>query len=167
MVNKNNKILMFYILLKKKENKRKKLIRTKLTFSSYKGIKNWAETDSISMMCPKTELFFRRIGRSRPVLIGSSPDPQVQGKKCPPLPRSIRSWLEFKSTFLKRFAMSKEWEAPIQCLRDIRQQPRKTMKSFLSHFIDEMTYYVQVTDREALSVLWGGPNMNTLFWRDV
>ncbi|XP_022880865.1 uncharacterized protein LOC111398161 [Olea europaea var. sylvestris] len=33
--------------------------------------------------------------------------------------------------------------------------------------MDEITYCEQVTDREALSVLKGGLNMNTLFWRDI
>lgn len=30
-----------------------------------------------------------------------------------------------------------------------------------------MTYCEQVLDREALSILRGGLNMNTIFWRDV
>lgn len=34
---------------------------------------------------------------------------------------------------------------------------------FLSRFINEMTHYVQVTDRETLSALQGGLTMNTLF----
>ncbi|XP_022868501.1 uncharacterized protein LOC111388069 [Olea europaea var. sylvestris] len=76
---------------------------------------------------------------------------------------SIRSWPEFKTTFLKRFAVIKEGEAPIQRLQDMRQAHGESLKSFLSRFTDEMTYCVQVTDREALSALRGGLNMNTLF----
>lgn len=36
---------------------------------------------------------------------------------------SIKRWLEFKNTFLKRFIVSKEGEAHIQRLQDMRQQP--------------------------------------------
>lgn len=54
-------------------------------------------------------------------------------------PGSIRSWPEFKTTFLKRFVVSKEGDAPIQCLQDMRQQLGKSLKSFLLRFTDEMT----------------------------
>ncbi|XP_022883682.1 uncharacterized protein LOC111400501 [Olea europaea var. sylvestris] len=82
-------------------------------------------------------------------------------------PGSIRSWPEFKTTFLKRFTVSKEGEAPIQYLQDMRQTHGESLKSFLSRFTDKMLYCVQVTDHEALSTLRGGLNMNTLFWKDV
>ena len=49
----------------------------------------------------------------------------------------------------------------------MRQAPGETLKSYLARFTDEITYCEQVTDREALSALKGGLNMNTLFWRDV
>lgn len=82
-------------------------------------------------------------------------------------PGSIRSQPEFETTFLKRFVVSKEGDASIQCLQDMRQQPEKSLKSFLSQFIDEMTQCVQVMNHEALSTLQGDLNMNTLFQRDV
>lgn len=44
------------------------------------------------------------------------------------------------TTFLKRFAVNKEGEAPIQCLHDMRQAPGESLKIFLSCFIDEMMY---------------------------
>lgn len=72
-----------------------------------------------------------------------------------------------KKTFLKRFATSKEGDRPIQRLQDMRQQRGEALKTFLSRFTDEMTYCVQVTDREALTALRGGLDMNSLFWRDV
>lgn len=80
---------------------------------------------------------------------------------------SIRSWPDMKKTFLKCFATSKEGDRPIQRLQDMRQQRGEALKSFLSRFTDEMTYCVQVTDREALTTLRGGLDMNSLFWRDV
>lgn len=49
----------------------------------------------------------------------------------------------------------------------MRQKVRKTLNIFLTCFIDEITYCEQITDREALSALRGGLNMNTLFWRGV
>lgn len=49
----------------------------------------------------------------------------------------------------------------------MRQQASETLKSYLVWFTDEMTYYAQVIDKEALSTLRGGLNMNFLFWRDV
>ncbi|XP_022880635.1 uncharacterized protein LOC111397904 [Olea europaea var. sylvestris] len=49
----------------------------------------------------------------------------------------------------------------------MRQAHGESLKSFLSRFTDEMMYCVQVTNREALSALRGGLNMNTLFWKDV
>ncbi|XP_022857240.1 uncharacterized protein LOC111378300 [Olea europaea var. sylvestris] len=61
---------------------------------------------------------------------------------------SIQSWPEFKTTFLKRFAVSREGEAPIQRLQDMRQAHGESLKNFISRFTDEMTYCVQVTDRE-------------------
>lgn len=49
----------------------------------------------------------------------------------------------------------------------MRQQLGKLLKSFLTCFTYEITYCVQVIDREALTALKGGLNMNSLFWRDV
>lgn len=49
----------------------------------------------------------------------------------------------------------------------MRQQPGESLKSFLTHFIDEMTYYVQVTNREVLTALRGELDMNSLFCKDV
>lgn len=49
----------------------------------------------------------------------------------------------------------------------MRQQADETLKSYLEKFTNEVTYCEQVTDREALSALRGGFNLNTLFWRDV
>lgn len=45
--------------------------------------------------------------------------------------------------------------------------PEETLKSYLAHFTNEITYCRQVMDSEALSTLRGGLNINTLFWRDV
>lgn len=49
----------------------------------------------------------------------------------------------------------------------MRQAAGETLKNYLARFTDEITYCEQVTDKEALSALKGGLNMNTLFWRDV
>ncbi|XP_022861271.1 uncharacterized protein LOC111381691 [Olea europaea var. sylvestris] len=49
----------------------------------------------------------------------------------------------------------------------MRQAPGEKLKSYLARFTDEITYCEQVTDREALSALKDGLNINTLFWRDV
>lgn len=80
-------------------------------------------------------------------------------------PRSIRSLREFKSSFLKRYAISKVGEGSNRRLQDIRQQPEKTLKCFVSRCTDEMTYCVQVTDYEALSALRECLNMNYFFGR--
>ncbi|XP_022891812.1 uncharacterized protein LOC111406656 [Olea europaea var. sylvestris] len=80
---------------------------------------------------------------------------------------SIRSWPEFKNTFLKMFAVSKEGETPIQRLQDMRQAHGESLKSFLSCFTDEMTCCMQVADHEALAAPRVGLNTNTLFWREV
>lgn len=76
---------------------------------------------------------------------------------------SIRNWLDLKKAFLNQYLASKEGEAPIQRLQDVRQQAGKTLKSYLARFTDEMTYCKQVTDSEAPLALRGGFNMNTLF----
>lgn len=44
---------------------------------------------------------------------------------------------------------------------------RETLKNYLAHFTDKITYCEQVIDNEALSALKEGLNMNILFWRDV
>lgn len=80
---------------------------------------------------------------------------------------SIKSWLDLKKAFLNQYLASKEGEAPIQRLQDIRQQAGETPKSYLTRFTDEMTYCAQVTDREALLALKRGLNINTFFWTDV
>lgn len=80
---------------------------------------------------------------------------------------SIKSWPNLKKTFSNQYLTSKYGEALIQRLQDIRQQSGKTLKSYLERFTDKMTYCEQVTDREALSSLREGLNINTLFWRDV
>lgn len=80
---------------------------------------------------------------------------------------SIRSWSDFEKVFLKCFATSKEEDEPIQRLQDMRQQSGKLLKSFLTCFTYEITYCVQVIDREALTALKRGLNMNSLFWRDM
>lgn len=49
----------------------------------------------------------------------------------------------------------------------MKQALGESLKSFLSCFTDEMMYCMQVTDREALSVMRGGLNMDTLFRRDM
>ncbi|XP_022899196.1 uncharacterized protein LOC111412489 [Olea europaea var. sylvestris] len=49
----------------------------------------------------------------------------------------------------------------------MRQAPGEMLKSYLAKFTDEITYCEHLTDREALSTLKGGLNMNTLFLRDV
>lgn len=41
------------------------------------------------------------------------------------------------------------------------------MKSYLAQFTNERTYCEQVTDREVLSALRRGLNINILFWMDV
>lgn len=45
----------------------------------------------------------------------------------------------------------------------MRQQADENLKSYLTRFTNEMTYCEQVIDREALSALRRGLNMNTLF----
>lgn len=76
---------------------------------------------------------------------------------------SIRSWPEFKRAILKQFVTSKERKAHIQHLEDMKQQPEETLKSFLAHFTNEMTYFMQVTDREAILALRAG--LNVLLFR--
>lgn len=60
---------------------------------------------------------------------------------------SIRSWPNLKKAFLNQYLSSKEGEAPIQRLQDIRQQAEETLKSYLARFTDEMTYCEQFTNR--------------------
>lgn len=55
----------------------------------------------------------------------------------------------------------------IKRLQNMRQAAGKTLKSYLSRFTDEITYYKKTTDREAFSSLKRGLNINTLFWMDV
>lgn len=90
---------------------------------------------------------------------------EVWYSRLPPL--SIRSWPDLKKAFLNKYLSQMKGEAPVQRLQDMRQAPGKTQKSYLVRFTDEITYCKQVMDREALSALKGGLNMNTLFWRDV
>ncbi|XP_022857368.1 uncharacterized protein LOC111378408 [Olea europaea var. sylvestris] len=90
---------------------------------------------------------------------------EVWYNRLPPL--SIRSWPDLKKSFLNQYLSHRKGEAPMQRLQDMRQTPGETLKSYLTRFTDEITYCEQVTDREALSALKGGLNMNTLFWRDV
>lgn len=72
-------------------------------------------------------------------------------------PRSIRSRSEFKTTFLKRFAISKK---RLQHFQDMRSQPGKSLKSFfLFQVTNEMACRVQVTDCEALLTLHGYLNI--------
>lgn len=66
----------------------------------------------------------------------------------------------------KRLSLNKDGQGPIQRLQDMRQQLWESFKNFLSRFIDEMTYYVQVTDREALTALRGGFDV-TLFFGEI
>ncbi|CAI9763835.1 unnamed protein product [Fraxinus pennsylvanica] len=82
-------------------------------------------------------------------------------------PHSIRSWPDLKKAFLNQYPSRKEGEVRIQLLQDMRQAAGETQKSYLARFSDEKTYCEQVTDKEALSAMKGGLNMNTLFWRDV
>ncbi|XP_022883391.1 uncharacterized protein LOC111400197 [Olea europaea var. sylvestris] len=88
---------------------------------------------------------------------------KVWYNRLPPL--RIRSWPDPKKAFLKQYHSRRKVEAPVQYLQDMRQASNKTMKSYLTRFTDKITYCEKVTDREALSALKGGLNMNTLFWR--
>lgn len=67
------------------------------------------------------------------------------------LERSIRSWSDFITAFLNTLSQAKKVKVRLQDMR----------------FTDEITYCMQVIDREPLTVLRGGLDMNSFLWRDV
>lgn len=63
------------------------------------------------------------------------------------LPLSVRSWPDLKKTFLNQYLSRREGKAPIQYLQDMRQAIGKTLKNYLTRFINEIIYMNKLSIR--------------------